>query len=267
MTLTGVPPSRAELLDSLSEAILDDRTPPGTKLPSERQLAEQHSLSRPIVREALRSLAERGLVTIVPGRGAYVRAAEAGDLAGPMDAIARQTGATPRHLIEARDMLERRACALAAERATEEEVAELTEAVEAFDAADNVLDRARSDLRFHALLAKASHNPVVMTMFGAIAPLVFEMQLRSLDDPQVVAEGGPLHRQVLDAVRDRRPDEAAAAMHTHVTLAYELFGADLDATLDALARRKVAGIFGGSTSLEDVMSTVLGRPNKSPGAR
>lgn len=255
-----LPASREDLITSLSDAILDGRYPPGSKLPSERSLSDSSALSRPIVREVLRGLAGRGLIRIIAGQGAYVRVVESTDLAAPMDGLARQQGATPRHLVEARAMLERQAAALAAERAGAAEVAALEQALDAFERPGNVLDRARSDLAFHALVAKASRNPVIEMMFGSIAPLVFEMQLRSLDDPAVVRRGAPLHREVLQAVRDRDGERASAAMHSHVTLAYELFGEDLDASLDALARRKVARLLGPGTSLEDVIAEVVTGP-------
>lgn len=253
----GIPLSRKDLVTVLSDQIIEGRYKPGSKLPSERHLSGQYAISRPIVREVLRSLAERGLIQIVAGRGAYVRTAGSSDLANPMDTLARQQGATPRHLVEARAMLERQAAALAAERAGPAEVAAMEGVVDAFERARHVLDRARSDLAFHALVAKASRNPVIETMFGSIAPLVFEMQLRSLDDPEVVDRGGPLHRVVLQAIRDRDGQAASEAMHTHVTLAYELFGAELDATLDAIARRKIARLVGPGTTLEDVIADAL----------
>ena len=256
-TRHGIPLSREELVTALSDQVLDGRYQPGSKLPSERHLSEQYGLSRPIVREVLRSLAERGLIQIVAARGAFVRTAGSSDLANPMDTLARQQGATPRHLVEARAMLERQAAVLAAERAGTAEIAAMESVVDAFEQTRDVLDRARRDLAFHALIAKASRNPVIETMFGSIAPLIFEMQLRSLDDPEVVDRGGPLHRLVLQAIRDRDGQAAGEAIHTHVTLAYELFGEDLDASLDAIARRKVARLLGAGTTLEDVIADVL----------
>jgi GntR family transcriptional repressor for pyruvate dehydrogenase complex len=258
MTEPRMPLSRQDLVDLLTDQIMDGEIPAGGKLPSERHLAETYALSRPIVREALRSLQERGLIRIAAGRGAFVRTAESTDLARPMDSLARQRGATPRHLVEARAMLERQAAALAAQRAGKAEIAALERALEAFEGARNVLDRARGDLAFHALIAKASRNPVIETMFGSIAPLVFELQLRSLDDPVVVAQGGPLHRVVLRAIAARDAEGAAGAMHTHVTLAVDLFGEDLDTTLDTIARRKVARLLGPDTRLEDVIADVVG---------
>jgi GntR family transcriptional repressor for pyruvate dehydrogenase complex len=174
-----------------------------------------------------------------------------------MDSFARTDGATPRHLIEARAMLESETTKLAAARATPSEIEDLRNLAQRFDEATNVIDRARCDLAFHAMIAKASHNIVLETMFGAIAPLIFELQLRSLDDPTIVDAGAPLHHNVLEGIAEGDSETAADAMWQHVTLAYEMFGADLERTLDAIARRKVANLLGEHTTLEDVISEAL----------
>src|SRR5262245_25276168 len=68
-------PSRATLLARLADEIVIGRLSAGTKLSAERELAAQCGVSRPVVREALRSLAERHLVEVRPGRGTFIRAA------------------------------------------------------------------------------------------------------------------------------------------------------------------------------------------------
>ena len=258
MTETATPTSRDELIASLTDQILDGHYAPGTKIPSERLIALSSGLSRPIVREVLRGLQERGLIEIQPGRGAYVRGPNSMNLAQSMGSFARTDGATPRHLIEARAMLESQTARLAAQRATAADLDDLRNLSQRFDDSRDVIDRARCDLAFHAMIAKASQNIVLETMFGAIAPLVFELQLRSLDDPTIVSAGAPLHHVVLQGIIDGDADAAADAMCQHVTLAYEMFGADLERTLDAIARRKVASLLGEHTTLEDVIADVLG---------
>jgi len=65
--------TRDELTRELENDIVSGRQGVGSKLPSERQLADRFGVSRPVVREALRTLVERRLVEIHPGRGAFVR--------------------------------------------------------------------------------------------------------------------------------------------------------------------------------------------------
>lgn len=254
----ALPASRDELMSVLADRILTGDYAIGAKLPSEREVALSSGLSRPIVREILRGLEERGLIDIQPGRGAYVRVPSSMNITQSMDSFTRTNGATPRHLVEARAMLEERTATLAAERATPEDVAALRELSAAFDNATNVIDRARCDLAFHGMIAKSSHNPVLETMFGAIAPLIFELQLRSLDDPTIVGAGAPLHHTVVDGISTRDAEAAGSAMWQHVTLAYEMFGNDLERSLDAIARRKIAVLLGEHATLEEVIADVLG---------
>jgi GntR family transcriptional regulator, transcriptional repressor for pyruvate dehydrogenase complex len=246
--------------DALIEQLTDRITTqlrPGDRLPGERTLAEEYNASRAVIREALQRLRERGLIHIVIGSGAYVRESVALDWARPLDAVVRTRSTTTRELVEARAMLEEHAVHLACERATPQDVANLETTLAAFAASRNVIERARYDIAFHALVAVAAHNPVIEMMFGAIAPLVFEVMLRSLDDPHVVAEGGPYHETVLEGIRAGDQQKAVAAMTAHITLASEMFGDDFDAPLDQVARRKVDSLLGPGVDLQDVISWAL----------
>ena len=251
------PITREHLLGYLTDQILDGKIKGGEKIPSERELATQSGLSRPVVREVLRALQARGLIATQPGRGAFVMPADSVNVAGSLDILARGASATPQDLIEARAGLEENNARLAAARITDEELKNLEALSRAFDQADNVIDRARCDLAFHGVLARASHNPVLETMFRAIIPLVFVQQLRSLDDPKILASGAPLHGVVVEALRHGDAEAAGTAARQHVELASEMFGEDLERSLDSIARRKVASLLGESIQLDDVIRDVL----------
>ena len=253
----GIPLSKDEFVDALTDDIEASGLGPGDRLPSERTLAERFGVSRPVVREALQRLQERGMIHVAPGSGAYLREVSALDWARPLDAAGLHRTATTRQLVEARTMLEERAAALAAERATEEDITNMRHALASFAGASNVIERARFDIAFHSLLARASHNPVIEMMFGAIAPLVFEVMLRSLDDPQVTTQGAPFHEKALEAIEEGNPEAAAIAMRDHVDVASQLFGADFDAPVSSVARRKVDTLLGRHVALEDVVADAL----------
>jgi GntR family transcriptional repressor for pyruvate dehydrogenase complex len=255
-TSLGVGLSRDALASRLEEELAGNGVQPGTKLPSERQLAVRFGVSRPFVREALRSLVERGLIEISPGRGAFVRAMRMSDAARPLDAIYRRQKATPRDLVEARLMLEREAAGLAAERAEPDELDAMERVLERFDRTSDLIERARYDIAFHALIARMSHNPVIETMFSSIASLTFELMLRSLSDPAVAREGLPYHREIADAIRDGDPDRAREAIEGHLLIARRLYGQDLDRGLDLVARRELERVFGHSVSLEAIVADV-----------
>jgi GntR family transcriptional regulator, transcriptional repressor for pyruvate dehydrogenase complex len=255
-TSYGVGMSRDGLATRLEEDLLGPTVEPGTKLPSERQLALRFGVSRPVVREALRSLVERGLIEIAPGRGAFVRAIRMTDAARPLDALYRRQNATPRDLVEARLMLEREAAGLAAERAEPEELDAMGRILERFDRTGDLIERARCDVAFHALIARMSHNPVIETMFSSIAALTFELMLRSLGDPAVSREGLPYHDEIFQAILDRDSERARAAIEGHLLIARRLYGEDLDQHLDIVARRELERLFGRTVSLDAIIAEI-----------
>lgn len=254
---TIFPTTREQFLRHLTDLILDGEIPSGEKISSERNLAQQSGLSRPVVREVLRTLQARGLIVTLPGKGAFVLPPDAVNVTGTLDSLARDKRATAEDLVEARAALEEHIARLAAIRLTSDELMSLESLSSAFDRADNVIDRARCDLAFHGLLARASHNPVLETMFRSIMPLVFAQQLRSLDDPKILATGAPLHGVVVDALRRGDAEAAGHAARQHIELARDMFGADLVRSLDSIARRKVATLLGDSIQLDDVIRDVL----------
>jgi GntR family transcriptional repressor for pyruvate dehydrogenase complex len=250
-------PSRSNFEADLIRQILTGKLAAGEKLPGERSLAVSSGLSRPVVREVLRSLVERGLVEVFPARGAFVKAPDSMQLAGMLGSAARHQRATPRDLIEAREMIEGRAARNAALRASTQDVATLRGLVRAFDEAGTVIERARCDLALHASIAQMSGNPVLAILFGAIAPMVMELQLRSLADPVVLKLGAPLHHDVVEAIAVGDAETASRAMTRHVALARDLYGADMDMPLDDLAVERVASVLGENSGLSDLIDDVL----------
>lgn len=227
------------LTERLELELLSGRPPAGSRLPSERKLADRFGVSRPMIREVLRGLQERGLIEVSPGRGTYVRNFHWSDAVRPLDTIYRRRRPTPRDLVQARMMLERETASLAAEQATDEDLEAIEAALERFDASRDIVARAQADIDFHAAVARASRNPVIETMFGSIRSLAFELMLRSLGDRDVTREGVPYHHEVFAAIRDRDPARAREAMAGHLTLALRTYGNDLDQSLDLVARRQV----------------------------
>lgn len=246
--------TRAGLSRYIEDQFLDGTLPIGSPLPSERSLSDQFGVSRPFVREVLSGLQHRGRVDIRPGRGASVREVGVADVARTMGESGPIRAATPRTLVEARISLERQTTALAATRASSSEISAIERSLETFEASEHLVDRARADIAFHLLIARASGNPVLETMFCSIAPMIFALMLRSLSDPDVLRQGAPYHRDIVQALRQRDPEAAASAASAHICLAEGTFGEDFDRRLDLVARRVIGCYFGGDTSLDDVFS-------------
>lgn len=231
----------AELLEA---ELLSGSLPPGTRLPPERQLSERYGVSRPVMREVLQILAERGLIESSPGRGTFAREARLADIARPLDVLYRRQRPTPRAVVQARRTLERETAFLAAQSATADDLTALQEALGQFDAARDVMAQAQADIKFHAAVARASHNPVLEIMFGSISGLAHELMLRSLGDPTVSREGVPYHQEIFKAIKAKRPEAARRAMEGHLQVSLRLYGSDLDESLDVVARRKLEELLG-----------------------
>jgi len=204
-------------LDLLGEAIIAGRYAAGESMPSEPVLGGQFGVSRTVLREAVKSLAAKGLVVTGPRLGTRVLQREQWNWFDP-DVVAWQgrvglTRGFVRDLQELRRVVGPAAVRLAADRATARDLAELEAAyVGMHDALAHDGDYAASDLRFHQGLLRASHNRMLAQMGKALAALLrasFEMSGRR---PNARRDSLPLHRAVLDAVLERSPERAEHAI-------------------------------------------------------
>ena len=154
-----------DVVVQIREGIVSGEIRPGQRLPSERDLCTEFGVSRPTVREALRALEALGLVEIRPGAKGGAFAVQPGEdlLAHALSTLLSFQGATPVELAEFRISFEGENAELAAERATDADVKELS------DIANEAADLARSgaipelwalDTRWHASVARATHNVV-----------------------------------------------------------------------------------------------------------
>lgn len=251
------PLSQDELAVILIDRFINGDEAENGLMPSARILAEEYGVSRAFLREVLAGLQQQGLIDSVPGRGVFVRKPDMMDAARSVHQTLRRSAATPIDLIEARANLEQETSRLAALRATDMDIAELETALNAFDAATDLLARAKADIAFHALLARASQNPVLQVMFGSITTLTFEIMLRSLADPAVVAAGAPMHHEILRAIKVRNPKRAMQAMSKHLHLAEDTFGDDVQQPLAEIAERVLREVLGPSVTVDSVLDAAL----------
>jgi len=186
--------------------------PAGVQLPGHRDLASMYSVSVGSVREAISMLISNGLIETRAGRGTYVSAAP------PQTEFARATLPLQRHeveeLTEARRVIEVQLAALAAERATPEQVEALERATERLEAAAaNPYDYPEADVDFHLVLAEAAGNRYLLQAMLDIRSLLkqdmelgAEAAIRRFGDLRISVES---HRRLLEAIADRDPGRAA----------------------------------------------------------
>jgi len=245
--------SRSDLVSVLVEQIGRGDFAAGALLPSERVLAEEYGLSRSMVREALRTLSERRLIDIIPGRGSVVRQATVSDAVEHLIKIFDHSRVTPRFLIEARVMIETTAAGCAALRATSGEVDTIVRARRACDSADSLVERVSWDLAFHLAIVRAAGNPLVEVMFRAIQPYIVEILLRSLTDTEVTHRGLVFHERIATAIAERDREAATAAMQHHLTLGLTLFGPDIDRNLNLVARDALESLVSDTVTFDDLI--------------
>lgn len=204
-------------VDHLGEAIVAGRYAVGSSLPPEPALCLELGVSRTVVREAVKSLIAKGLISTGPKVGTRVLAEENWNWFDP-DVVIWQSkaGLTPEFLRDLQDLrrvVEPAAMRLAAERATAKDIAEIEEAYAGMKRAVEVGgDYVTYDLRFHQGLLRASGNRMLVQMSKALSALLrtsFEISTRRKDGPALSL---PLHRAVLDAVIAHQPDQAEKAI-------------------------------------------------------
>lgn len=232
---------KSEIIELLESRILGGEFASGAKLPSERELAEAYGVSRPVIREGLSGLVERGLIDVQIGRGTFVRDVAVDELSDSLNRVAARTGITTRQLVDARLMVEVAAARHAASSATRP-MDVLDEALRKHEIAQTLVERASTDLAFHETVVAASGNPVIALMFGSIRVQVYSLMLRSHSDPHVRGIGDPQHRNLTDAIREGDADLAGELMADHLSLALSLFGDDVDRPIsEMLESRGIAG--------------------------
>lgn len=228
-------------VDYLGSAIVAGRFGAAGPMPPEPLLCEELGVSRTVVRESVKSLVAKGLIQTGPKVGTRVRPSSQWNWFDPdvigWQAKAGLTAEFVRDLQDLRLIMEPAAIRLAAQRATDEDIAQVEEAYAGMvRAVEDSGDYVRFDLRFHQGLIRASHNRMLEKMDQALGAL-----LRTSFEISTVKKNGarnslPLHRAVLDAVIARDPDRAEDAIVGLIQDAHK----DMEQVLEARSRQKAA---------------------------
>ena len=187
----------------------------GDKLPTEAELVEYLGVGRNTVREALRILMSRNIVTIRQGSGTFI-SEKNGVADDPLGfSMIDDRRKLTEDLIQVRVMLEPPIAALAAQNAELSEIAELEQILAELEALIEAReDYAEKDSQFHAKIAGCSHNLVMTNLIPVITDgvRVFADSVQETEYEQTLTS----HRRIFEAIRDRRPVEAQQAMYFHL---------------------------------------------------
>ncbi len=224
----GSPPARKassseQVLNHLRELIQQGRLKPGERLPAERELAEILNVSRPTLRAGLRSLSALGVLESRHGSGTFVVGIDGPPVldSSPLRLMAALRGFTSEEMFEARLALETTAAALAAERATSDELAMLAEELaENFASVDNPENFLIRDVQFHRGIAMASHNRIIAALTEMIVNAMYDTRRTTVQRAQNLRDSAEWHRRTYQAIREHKIDKARETMREHLTRAH-----------------------------------------------
>ena len=207
-----------QIADQLEEWILSSpRGKVDTKLPSEQRLATRYGVSRPVIREALKMLQERGLLTLRNGLGAFVTRPQAGTVEAAINRFSQMHDITDQDLTQMRGIIEMNAARLAAEHATDEDLAALRENLEQFrNKTLGLKERVQLDSQFHLLIAHASGNPLVEMFNLVLVSLLADYMGKGVLIPGGIDDAIARHQKVYDAIAAHDEGATMEAMSEHL---------------------------------------------------
>jgi len=207
-----------QIVEQIEESVRNGKLKPGDQLPAERELAIQFGVSRTAVREAVKTLSEKGLVEAYSGRGTFITNDKSPTMRQSLEWLLKSgnvTGST--YLVEVREILEPEISAMAAKQVHEQHLAMMREAVAVMDRSlQDAEAYIEADLDFHLSLAEAAANPIILSLIDSIVGVLRQQRIGIFNH-----EGGPQrgqfhHKRILDAVERRDPGAAREAMRAHM---------------------------------------------------
>jgi GntR family transcriptional repressor for pyruvate dehydrogenase complex len=199
-----------QVTQNLLKRIADGEFRPGDQIPTEQELSAEMNVSRSCVREAVRSLGVLNVLEVRHGTGTFVKSDQPDFLVDPKHFRHFVDRAALLELLELRKIVEVESAALAAHRATPEEIQILRDDVEALVRGVAEHRRPDEDLGFHLDIARATHNSSIVEVSRWIVAF-YELDPNIPNEKDVVA-----HRRICEAIRSGDADGAREAMREHL---------------------------------------------------
>lgn len=214
------------LCDEIEALIAEKDLPAGARLPSERALAASLGVSRPKLREAIKHLSSRGILTSRQGGGTFVAVPGVmlsfAQAPAPLSSLAAGEPGYWQDVMEIRKSLDADMAYYAALRAGEADKARLHAALERVTMAggDDAATQARADAAFHMAVAEASHNAVLRQIMAGLFGLLQQSISESLEKLYRLASTAQSleqqHTEIATAILDGRAEDARHAARGHL---------------------------------------------------
>ncbi|MEU8299887.1 FCD domain-containing protein [Micromonospora sp. NPDC048909] len=207
-----------EAIDKIKQMIVAGELRPGDRLPREPDLAERLGLSRNSLREAVRALSLIRVLDVRQGDGTYVTSLDPALLLDALSFVVDfHRDDTVLEFLEVRRILEPAATALAAQRATETDLAALRDVLDGLGDDPSIDELVANDLEFHRLIAVCAGNKVLSSLLDSLSgPTTRARVWRGLTQEGAVAKTREQHAAILDAVASGHADLARSWATVHV---------------------------------------------------
>lgn len=211
--------------DAVEQAIQQKKLKPGTRLPSELELCEQFGVSRTVIREALRVLSSRGLISIIKGKGMFVKEISGQTAVDPLHFYLQMNFARSHvmDIVHARQILEPEVVAMASTHRTEDDIKRLADDIELLKSCTgDFRELSRIDTQFHIDVAKACGNslmPLLLDPIHRLIPDIKSTVYATVNDAKESAL--TWHQKIFDGIVAGKPERARKAMVEHLRIAEE----------------------------------------------
>jgi len=226
-----------DIANEIERMIIENTLPTNSKLPSEQKLAEMLGVSRNILREALKTLKERGLISVKTGNGIYVDKPGQKVLQDVLKRFVYFQNVPLNEVFEIRFSIEVSACGLAAARAGKKDLLELENLIrEMKKSINNVSLWSDVELRFHLSIAKSTKNPLFLAFIQTLTNMLSELFEKGYYKKNAIEHGIMGHENILEAIKSKDIKRAKQAMVDHLEtskqLLLDLKGGDINTLKD-----------------------------------
>ncbi|MGP8311859.1 FadR/GntR family transcriptional regulator [Enterocloster aldenensis] len=207
-----------EVQEQIKKMIMDGQYVEDEYLPSEGDLAKKFNVSHATVRESIRSLEVRGFVERQHGKGILVTKQNGAVMTQSLRDMVEMNQISIKDILEVRCALETAAAELAAERADEEDIRKMAEAVEGMVRARTIIpDYVNYDFEFHINLVKASKNKMLINIVDAYMPNI-RKSIEATTSEDKLESKMRYHQNVLDSIMKHDKEEALMHMKAHLAV-------------------------------------------------
>jgi GntR family transcriptional repressor for pyruvate dehydrogenase complex len=227
--VTGHSQLTMQVVEHVRNLISKGEVQPGDRLPPERELARKLKISRSSLRAGIGFLSAMGVLKSRHGAGTFVSTGPPALDSSSLSILGALHHFLPWQMFEARIVLEANIAALAAERATDEHIAELAEEVaEMYASLADPREYLIHDIRFHRTIARASGNPILGALMETITADLYKHRSKTVQNTLTLKESAEMHREIYRAIRSHNPAQARLTMEQHLKLASDAQKLELD---------------------------------------